>query len=934
MYVLNHLMSLFRISTCILCLWLVIATTRANPPLITNQPAETLVYIQPTENSTGNPFRLECEASGSDPVRYWWLKDGRPFNWFQTRNRIVQPSNQGSLIFLNPLPRDQGFYQCFAANDAGVAITKVVQVRYAHLGEFPSDDRPFALIVSELDELSLPCHAAPEGNPPPTYGWILENATGGGEPIAVEDDNRIAVDHRGRLHFASVEARDAKRQSFYACNASNLAGSRLGSRIVLTVLPLDAKFKEGAARPLSSHFISPEQLEAPLGKSFQLYCIYGGTPVPEVTWKKIGGPNRYLRSREFIARGHVLRIPAITWQDEGVYQCNVSNGIGEFRTHTFVVNVVVAPKFLTFRVENVNSTFGDDVRLSCPVFGIPTPEIEWLINGTSLRDHPLRHHYTTNYTEMSIDRVTFSDGGTYQCNASNSYGYDVINLYLQVSALPPPSAKELRIPMTYEMVAGQSQRIDCRITIPEVEQVRWFRGSQALNAENVEILPNGTLWIHNASESNRGEYHCRGKSKAMKAEMRLDAANLVVMQKTEFILTPQDTSTCVGCNVVLDCQVNSDPSLNVTIHWLHNGDPVIGLLNRQLFTHANNSLSISRVDSKHAGTYSCVARTELDFITESAILFVKDVPPSPEIVGVKCSLHEGQIEWKALSDLRNPVTVFEIQFVSDVGIQDGWGPMENVSAPLTVTKLRLVPGRQYRFRIVAFNEVGASRPSEASRICETEPDTPYKHPNGVSGRTGNIPREMVISWKTVLPIDHNGPGFFYRVYWRPAEENAMWNALDVTDWQQTNVGVAIPATDTFHRYIIKVESRNAVGKAPIQAREVEAIGGEEAPLVAPSQLSVLKILNSTTAVVYWKPVSADSIRGIFKGYKLETWTSDEGYRNRRVIVVPGNHTVVILKVLQPSAQNNLRVWAFNGGFDGPPSSTLSLDTLLLSQQSS
>ena len=73
-------------------------------------------------------------------------------------------------------------------------------------------------------------------------------------------------------------------------------------------------------------------------------------------------------------------------------------------------------------------------------------------------------------------------------------------------------------------------------------------------------------------------------------------------------------------------------------------------------------------------------------------------------------------------------------------------------------------------------------------------------------------------------IEHNGPGFKYRVYWKPDVENARWQTEDVVDWEQDHF--VVPNQPTFEPYRIKVEAHNDRGEANVAAPEVQGWSGE------------------------------------------------------------------------------------------------------------
>jgi len=55
------------------------------------------------------------------------------------------------------------------------------------------------------------------------------------------------------------------------------------------------------------------------------------------------------------------------------------------------------------------------------------------------------------------------------------------------------------------------------------------------------------------------------------------------------------------------------------------------------------------------------------------------------------------------------------------------------------------PWANYTFRIIAWNKIGPSRPSQHSSVCTTQADVPYKNPDNVEGK-GTEPNNIVITW--------------------------------------------------------------------------------------------------------------------------------------------------------------------------------------------
>ena len=75
---------------------------------------------------------------------------------------------------------------------------------------------------------------------------------------------------------------------------------------------------------------------------------------------------------------------------------------------------------------------------------------------------------------------------------------------------------------------------------------------------------------------------------------------------------------------------------------------------------------------------------------------------------------------------------------------------------------------------------------------------------------------------------------------------------------------------------LQVVAHNARGEANVAAEEIIGYSGEDEPAEAPTNFTLIEIVGPRSATVSWAPVSRASIRGSFKGYKIQTWTEDSG----------------------------------------------------------
>ena len=188
---------------------------------------------------------------------------------------------------------------------------------------------------------------------------------------------------------------------------------------------------------------------------------------------------------------------------------------------------------------------------------------------------------------------------------------------------------------------------------------------------------------------------------------------------------------------------------------------------------------------------------------------------------------------------------------------------------------------------------------------------------------GTDPQNIVISWTVMPQIEHNAPGFKYRVSYRRDIPGEKWVNRDINNWKTNRLQV--DNLPTYERYGIKVISMNDKGVSTEDPRIVFGYSGEDQPTQAPENLTVNKVISSTSAELFWNPVPEKSVRGELRGYRIQTWTKRDGEEGMREINV-GNRTRVVIDKFVPYITNYVKVLAFNGRYNGPPSEIVNFNT--------
>lgn len=827
---------------------------------------------------------------------------------------MSQQPGRGTIVITRPRDEDLGQYQCFAENEHGIATSNSVFVRKAELNAF-KDEQPKTVTANEGDPFKLQCQP-PDGWPKPTVYWLIQDTNGGIRSI---NNSRMTLDPEGNLHFSNVTRADKSDDFYYTCSAASLFQNefKLGNRVLLDVIQTGISPTQNRYQP-TLQYVTRKNEVALRGKKVEMYCIYGGTPLPQTIWSKNGQPIHWGDRITQGNYGKSLIIRHATFEDAGEYTCEASNGVGNAQSYSINLKVNAVPYF-TVEPEIQNAAEDESVEFKCEASGVPEPEIKWIFNGKPIAESEQNDRRIVRTNSIYISGLKSKDTGNYGCNATNSLGYVYKDVYLNVLALPPEITEPPRKEAT---VDRRTVTLRCRVFGAPAPQVKWIHNGLELTGGRYQTQTNGDLVIQDVSFADAGEYTCHAHNKLGDAEAN---GSLIVKEHTKITDEPQDYEVAAGQSATFRCNAVADSSLELEIKWL-NDDEEIDFEGEPRFVRTNdNSLTISKTAELDSGIYTCVAKTELDEARASATLIVQDVPNSPVLTGLSCGSRQSTISWKPQGDNRAPILHYTIQYNTSF-TPDIWSTaFEKVPATDFTYNVPMSPWANYTFRVIAFNKIGPSLPSGHSESCSTQPDVPYKNPDDVKGE-GTTPSNLAITWTHMPEIEHHGPGFKYTVYWkRDIPGNSQkWDNRDIYDWKKDNL--VIEDQPTFVRYRIKVVASNQLGESNTAANEIFGYSGEAHPTQAPTNFTLVQVTGSTSAILSWKPVTPESVNGHFKGYKIQTWSEYESEEQLREIHVKGDSNQALVTKFRPDAINYARVLAYNSRYNGPASPIIEFKT--------
>ncbi|CAH8539580.1 unnamed protein product [Schistosoma turkestanicum] len=229
--------------------------------------------------------------------------------------------------------------------------------------------------------------------------------------------------------------------------------------------------------------------------------------------------------------------------------------------------------------------------------------------------------------------------------------------------------------------------------------------------------------------------------------------------------------------------------------------------------------------------------------------------------------------------------------------------------PLNIGRafIRLNSDVIYHFRIELLNHVGKSSPSdiipkltvEQNELCILPPEPTLNNPEYLIVY-GNKPNNLIIQWKPLDPMEHNGPGLIYRftIHCLDCIYGPSKNVLNYTivrNWSKNRLELMDLITprlssnniernetdtwsiETFRTYQVTLRAENYLGSYGIKPLLVTGRSGEDIPQFAPTQLRILNI-GSNHLLLSWKMIKdidfTLKINGIFQGFRVEWCDAD------------------------------------------------------------
>nr|XP_012153983.1 PREDICTED: muscle M-line assembly protein unc-89-like isoform X1 [Megachile rotundata] len=468
--------------------------------------------LEDTKAVVGQPLKLEAQVVAFPNPQVQWFKDGIPLRQAKEIYFMNEPNGMIGLRIDNCRPDHAGTYSMTVSNSLGeiTGSAKVEIEEKEKRPEFVATLQPLTVV----EGFPVKMEVKVLGKPPPQLQWFKN-----GEEL-IPDGKRIKVvslpDGSQALVIDKATPEDAGEYQV-------IAGNSEGTSSCKGVVSVVGKLQSDVAEEKPS-FVNPmRDVYVEEGQPLSLSASFIGNPIPDVSWTKDGAPVQPSDRVTVTCDGKKteLEINPCDAKDAGVYECRISNPLGDDSTKSTanVRKIFQAPNFTqTFKDLQQLPTF--DAKFLARISGVPRPEITWYFN-----DKPIVHDDDKYKIKRDGDACclyvkdcTYDDSGSYKCKAVNKCGeaecvanLAVVDKIQKMQKAEPPSF--LKRIGDCEVYRGMPAKFTACITGNPEPDFEWYRnGDRIWQTDRIRTEQEGSLLrlvIANIDELDAGTYMLR-----------------------------------------------------------------------------------------------------------------------------------------------------------------------------------------------------------------------------------------------------------------------------------------------------------------------------------------------------------------------------------------------------------------------------------------
>ena len=544
----------------------------------------------------GNTLRLLCEVTSSQSYQIEWYKD---------ENRISGEVSATLMKVIN-YRSDLGSYKCAGRSGA---------------------NRDFSIVTVMLGRLLSITRA-----PTSTYYYIRSSITLRTALSTTTTDYAVTWYRKEGGRYTPVESGNGYhlQSRNKRLDINPLSEDHPGSYRVQVIGECG---EDSADFDINMH--AGISTTSPIGNTpyvsggyVELPCAYYGYPTPEVTWLRNDVEiDPSISDKYELYDDNTLRMGSLDATDDGArITCLVSQGERKRRL-SYELIMGSTPDITTSNCD-ASICAGENLILYCEALYAAT--YTWY-KGTD----------RTNALTTSSKYLIFSDGrlqiqnpnandvGTYYCQASNSYGVDVIGCAVDTSR----GLSFLSTASNYIVTLGRSASIRCEARGSVGTLISWYKDDNLAIRSDIEVTTTSpddrvrsVLSVSNVAPVHNGSYTCTVSSCG---EVLEQTSQLRARQNVAITNFPSSYNYCNGITAIFPCEATGYPTPQIS--WSLDGVKIRSGGNGFEIDSQNRLLVINGPISK-TGYYICNASNPFSWRTYGFTAYFQEIF-SPVLVG-------------------------------------------------------------------------------------------------------------------------------------------------------------------------------------------------------------------------------------------------------------------------------------------------------------
>ncbi|XP_054723241.1 hemicentin-1-like [Uloborus diversus] len=552
---------------------------------------------QPTDLDviSGEKIVSNCEGNGKPhPIVAWYRTSSNSFDFNQIIHSKEETVLQNGSLSINAVSKDdEGMYKCNISNGVGKSLEKTILIRVIGVTALI---QPFSFPKTSVVGKRVTTVCATTTGGKMEFLWMKD----GKELLK---NSKVIVKTFSEFSNLIIDPLSEEDSGNYTCVASSRGISESFTAVLEVLVPPAWK-------------ISPSDVEAVAGDSIILNCQGNGKPNPTVVWSHTGGSSSGFNQISASNRHELKQNGSIILKDvekshEGLYKCNISNGIGDSLIKTVIVKVIDGNLKVQPFSFPPSAMIGHRVSTMCATITAGNKmEFQWFKNGAEIsKSNRIQVITFPEIANIIIDPLNEEDSGNYTCTVTTRGISDSYTAALNV--LIPPTWKYK--PNDVEARNEEKIFMNCAGFGKPIPTVKWTKlPGQELdldtlkNAKNIIVHFNGTLEINNISKESEGMYQCivsNGVGTNLKKDINVKVTDSWKIQPFTF------SSARVGQRVSTVCTTSGGKRL--TFEWLKDGKSVKEISNIKIISVSDvSTIIIEPVSEGDSGNYTCVANSE------------------------------------------------------------------------------------------------------------------------------------------------------------------------------------------------------------------------------------------------------------------------------------------------------------------------------------